>query len=262
MIVREREHDFVMIEQHEHGKLSGVMATHFKRELLVGTDRFDELVYAVNEHDCSWMGLDNIPIWNECSQVPFSFMDYPLPLKVAFYRLGVDEVEQKSIYAALLNSLHFSSFFHVEKLPAVQQFMAHERERQQRIRQLLPDMKEEVIHNHLNLLQFCDDLSLYVCLNEPGVRKEDEFVWYQDGIENSIPFHHDRKSMIVAEWVDEHNIKLSSFPFTSSFTTSIPFKVVSKVRAGAIGIHKAYQEQPMQHLNVSFRPEHDHPEPL
>nr|WP_253735858.1 DUF3891 family protein [Paenibacillus sp. FJAT-26967] len=34
-----------------------------------------------------------------------------------------------------------------------------------------------MIEQHFKLLKLCDELSLYVCLNEPGVSKDEEHPW-------------------------------------------------------------------------------------
>ena len=61
MIVYEREHDFVLTAQHEHGQVAGVMASHWKDELLADSRHREELILAAREHDRGWIELDSAP---------------------------------------------------------------------------------------------------------------------------------------------------------------------------------------------------------
>ncbi|WP_156430913.1 DUF3891 family protein [Paenibacillus sp. FJAT-26967] len=49
--------------------------------------------------------------------------------------------------------------------------------RQQRLKAKLNQPGESMIEQHFKLLKLCDELSLYVCLNEPGVSKDEEHPW-------------------------------------------------------------------------------------
>jgi hypothetical protein len=65
MIVRETEREFVMITQHDHAHLSGVLASHFTKEFFREDSYYQELILAIYEHDRSWIRLDDTPIWND-----------------------------------------------------------------------------------------------------------------------------------------------------------------------------------------------------
>lgn len=252
MIIRTNEQEIIFIQQHDHGFLSGEMARHFNPQLLGRTERFEDAVLAAYEHDRSWIGLDKTPIWYDAEQVPYTFMDFPLALKLAFYRIGLDEIEAMNPYASLLCSMHFASFFHLEEQQEVVGFLRKERERQKRVREQLGELPEELIHSHFRLLQFCDDLSLFVCLNKPGVSKEDEFPWYQEGFERTEPFNRDTGKPLVAEWVSEKEIRVAPFPFTVPFTTILKYKTVAKENIHKLGIDKAYHAASWLEQEITF----------
>lgn len=243
MIVRGREHDFIMITQHDHACFSGDIARRCRNFFAVGREYWDDVVVAIYEHDRAWIGLDDTPIWNDAIHAPFTFLNYPLLPKLAFYRIGMDEVEQMNPYAGLLCSLHYSSFFVNTEQPDGIAFAIHEQERQRRIRQQVAHINEETILQHFRLLQFCDDTSLYVCLNEPGSSKKEEHPWYRDGIPNTE---------VVMSWLNDQEIKASPFPFEEVYHVKLKYKSVSKPRIAECGIGRAYKEAELLEQEVTF----------
>lgn len=126
MIVYEREHDFVLTAQHEHGLVAGEMASHWKNELLADAAHRDELILAAKEHDRGWIELDSSPFWNDYSQSPYSFRDFPLRPRFVFYHKGIEEVRQKNLYAGLLCSLMYTELFQKNLGPMLRMMMTSE----------------------------------------------------------------------------------------------------------------------------------------
>ncbi|WP_028595999.1 DUF3891 family protein [Paenibacillus assamensis] len=249
MIVRESDQHFIMTTQHEHARFSGEIAAHLRSNLFENSNDIEAVVLAIQEHDRGWIRLDDTPIWNDRAAAPFSFLDYPLLPKLVLYKVGLDEVEAMNDYAALLCSLHYSSFVHIQKSERLDciHFIAHEKERQQQIRARLGELDEHMIASHFKLLQLCDDISLYVCMNEPGVSKENEHPWYKEGFETIIQ---DQK--INAHWVSANEIRIDPCLFDSEFTVTMKSKHVEKDVINRIGIHAAYQETEWSELTVMF----------
>nr|AYQ72090.1 DUF3891 family protein [Cohnella candidum] len=126
MIIREIQDSFVMVTQHDHALLSGEIAKHFTDPYFVDGAYRADVELAIREHDRGWIRLDDAPIWNDRDAKPFSFMDYPLLPKLTHYRLGIDEVQAQSEYAALLCSMHYCSFMagHTPEQTEIVRFMA------------------------------------------------------------------------------------------------------------------------------------------
>lgn len=213
MIVREREHDFVMIRQHDHAHLSGEMAKHLKREFFQSETFLHDVIFAIYEHDRSWIALDDTPVWDDRRQAPFSFMNYPLLPKMALYKAGLDEIEAMNPYAGLLCSLHYSSFFMHATQAECLVFLQKERARQRSIKKRLQPIGEETVEHHFRLLKLCDDLSLYVCLNEPGVKKQEEHPWYRKGIKWTPTVQAKSDALLTLSWMDERQIRVREFIF-------------------------------------------------
>src|SRR5690625_149953 len=104
MIVTKKANSFLMFEQHEHAKISGLMAKYWRDELFLGKTMREEVELAISQHDRAWIPLDKNLIWNEEKQAPYTFMDYPLEEKLRAYKRGADEIEKESNYASLLCS--------------------------------------------------------------------------------------------------------------------------------------------------------------
>ncbi|MGG4168984.1 DUF3891 family protein [Rossellomorea vietnamensis] len=252
MIIRETEDSFIMIKQHDHAYVSGETIKHVSRNLLKSDLFIDDFVYASHQHDRSWIELDDTPIWNDGKQIPFTFSDYPLLPKLAFYQIGLDEIEEANLYAALLCSLHFCSFFAKSKDPDCLQFLQDEASRQKKIRKELPKLDEELLIQHFQLLQLSDNLSLYFCLNEPGVDKESEHPWFRDGFKNTESFHPGNHKLL-ARWVNEHEVTFDAYPFETDFHVTLPYKKVDKATIRKLGIAEAYGESKLEEHSILIR---------
>lgn len=237
MIVRETKEYYVMTTQHDHAKVSGEISRWFLENLFIGSN-IKEVVLAIEQHDRGWIRLDYTPIWNDRNGLPFSFMDYPLLPKLLSYKLGLDEVESMNKYAGLLCSLHYTSFNHIKRstLQDCLEFLQYENERQKKIKMLLGISDESLILRHFKLLQLCDEISLYMCMNEPGATKENEHLWYKNGFETVLD-----ERRIQAQWINETNIIINPILFKNDFNIVMKSKRVPKELVKQIGISNAYQ---------------------
>jgi hypothetical protein len=243
-----------MVKQHDHAQLSGVIAGHFRHSLFGDGARVQDMLYAVSEHDRSWIRLDDTPIWNDAASAPFSFMDYPLLPKIALYKIGLDEIETANEYAALLCSLHYASFRSFKQ--GVNRYCADfyntELARQERLKNKLNPVASDEVEKHFAILQLCDDISLYICLNRPGASKEEEHSWYRDGFANSERMDRKAGQPVVARWLDVGTIALTPSPLQTKFTATLSCKSVSKSVIRQIGIATAYKQADWLKQEVSF----------
>ncbi|MFK3939543.1 DUF3891 family protein [Alkalihalobacillus sp. NPDC078783] len=212
MIIRKQDKRFDCIRQHDHAYISGEIAKHWiepvSKSALTG----------IYEHDRAWIPLDEKVRVATDQQMPYDFISFPIEWKLEAYTRGVDEVEVHSPYSAFLCSKHYCSFFSgsITSEPGVADFLAHEEKRQQSILEALeicPSINER--SQDFSLLQFCDDLSLYVCMNPPGIPKSEEVSWFKNGFAQSFSF---APKGIQAEWKNESEITLDPFPFKDSLT--------------------------------------------
>ncbi|WP_421385198.1 DUF3891 family protein [Bacillus salacetis] len=251
MIIRETKDSFIMIRQDDHARLSGYIAKNFSKEILASSHFFEDVITAACQHDRGWIGLDETPVLNDRSKVPYSFSDYPLLPKLAFYRIGLDEIEEMNQYAGLLCSMHFCSFFSQSKDENCIEFLHYETKRQMKIKKKLSDIEEPLLQQHFRLLQFSDDLSLYLCLNEPGADKKNEHPWFQRGFKNTEIFHPQNKQL-NARWKNASEVIVAPFLFTKEFHVVLPFKSVSKKAIVGLGVAEAYEKSAMRQQKFSF----------
>lgn len=247
MIIQEQDQSFIMITQHDHAKVSGQLAQNWKEDYFLGLDRKQEVVLACFEHDRGWIELDKDPKWNAIKQKPYSFMDYPTGPKLTYYKRGIDEVFTLNEYAALLCSLHYASFLQASTDHVSKQFVSDENKRQlQLVHQLGIEQnseKEKHLMYHLNMLKFCDNLSLYLCLNKPGTTKTEEYLFFRNGFPQAFPFAQNQP--ITADWRVKEYIKLSFSPLVSQLQLEFPYKVVHKSLVDKLGLVFAYEEAPI-----------------
>jgi hypothetical protein len=254
VIVFERENSFVLVNQHDHAKVSGKIAHNWKNDYFHGFEKKQEVVLAIYEHDRGWIDLDADPLWNDHSEKPYSFMDYPLEPKIASYRKGIDEVEQMNSYAGLLCSLHFTSFLTQASNLSAEIFLKEETVRQDQLADKLGIrgniVKEQELHYHLAILKFCDNLSLYICLNEPGVSKSNEHPFYREGLPQTFPFTAGKS--IIPRWVSMEDVSLSTSPFAKGLRTVLAYKEVKKDQIKKEGFTPAFKMSPTSERIVRF----------
>lgn len=255
MIIREREHSFIMITQHDHAKISGGIAQNWKDDYFYGVERKEDVVLGIYEHDRGWIQPDAAPLWNSNQQKPYSFVDFPLDLKVAYYKKGIDEVEKMSKYACLLCSSHYASFLQYEENPIGTKFVEEEITRRLHLLKLCGILgkmgKEKQVLYHLSILKFCDNLSLYICLNEPGAKKEKEHHFFQNGISPSFSFADNKP--IQVQWADQETVSLSVSPMEKEVQVQLRFKEVKKEDIMANGLLSAFTKTPYSHTSMTFR---------
>lgn len=242
MIIREREHEFVMIDQNHHGHVSKEIMQHWKKELFPDSERKDSVLTAIKHHDIGWAPFDKEPFWNDASQKPYSFTDFPFPAKLTLYEKGLDEVEIIDPYAAMLCSVHYSQFLTGSKDEDAQIFLKSEYDRRQRLRKDIQAFDERLFNQHYGLLQLGDNFSLYVCINEPGVSKIKEHPFFVNGIPNPTVLKGREDSKLAIRFHDENTVLVDPFPFNAPFDIQYTQRVVSKQEIQNKGLVKAFAE--------------------
>lgn len=254
MIILEREQSYLMVTQDDHAHISCDIARNCKEEYFFDDTRTQEVMLAINEHDRGWIELDSSPVWNDKTEKPYSFIDYPLSLKITFYKKGLDEVEKMSKYAGLLCSLHYSSFIQDSSEPAVREFWTEEKQRQERVLKEMEmkgnEKKQETLMYHLDLLKFCDYLSLFICLNEPGDNKGSH-PFFRNGFPQLFSFVTDKP--IVAHWENQETVSLSFSPLKKELEIELPYRAVMKDQIKKHGIIQAYKDTPVSTRKVIFK---------
>jgi hypothetical protein len=264
VICREHNGAFVMVRQHDHGQVAGELAVYFRSPQVPEPARRGEVLRAVRNHDRGWIDLDETPFWNDAKGAPYTFLDFPVVPKLNFYTKGLDEVEADTPYGALLCSLHYDRLIEVAGIvsPEVTRYQEREEERRARIRRELEQtdpIGESELYYDCRLLQFCDDLSLYMALNEPGSPKSEEHPWWKDGFSGSEDFGFTDGRRISAEWEGVNKLVLDPFPFTEDVAVTLVLRRVPKTEVEAKGIAQAYSDAPDLKYRIIVTGERDKP---
>ncbi|WP_188646423.1 DUF3891 family protein [Marinithermofilum abyssi] len=212
MIRRNRKDGYFLIRQHDHGWISGDMADHWRQK--PAPLRSTRL--AIRYHDVGWESLDDEVCWDRETNRPYSFEDYPLEPKLSAYRRGIDRVEAMDPYAAVLCSLHYASFFQEEHVAKAEPFLKREKERRERLLHSISEADRKRLPENLRLLKVCDDLSLFVCLNEPG---ENTHPWFQKGIRWG-------NQWLKPVWEGAERLRFEPNPFDQAFDIRVPYQVI------------------------------------
>jgi uncharacterized protein DUF3891 len=216
VIVRERPDSYVLVGQHDHGLVSGEFARGWRERPVP----LEPTLYAIANHDIAWQELDEVVRWDDTTGRPYSFADYPVEPKIEAYREGLDFLETQDAYAACLCSMHYASFVRDAEGEAEVRFREGEYRRRERLRGTMSARELENLERNFRLLQTCDDLSLFVCLNEPG---RNDHPWYREGFE----FMGARFAPI---WEDRHTLRFDPNPFSGVLDLSIPYLSIGKDR--------------------------------
>ncbi|NGP43987.1 DUF3891 family protein [Bacillaceae bacterium SIJ1] len=255
MIIRhESSTELHFYRQHDHGIISGTLATYLQDRLLPFPNAVrDQWLTAVRDHDIGWTELDEEILWDEEKPEPYQFEHYPALAKTRAYERGINQVEKQSILAGLLCSMHLSSFFEgaTSLLPEERNFLNKEHQRQEQLYLQQPLTKDQ-LDASLHLLQFCDHLSLYICQNKPGSYKINEFPWYKEGFAYRSGAL--RNHPILGWWTDENRVVLHPFPFKSSVNVLMPYKRLEKEGLHPNNINDRFHRASVEYLTVQFAP--------
>jgi len=207
----------LLFGQHDHALVAGEFARRWREP----PSPFESTVYAVANHDLAWRGPDGEVLWNGEKDRPYSFMDYPLRMKLPAQKWGIDQVENQDPYAGCLCSMHYARFLLDSERPEEVEFREGEVERQGSLEVRMSERELETLERNFRLLRLCDGLSLYLCLNEPG--GEDSPPPYPGGFEFE-------GAHFGPVWEDGQTLRLDPNPFPEAFGIEIPYRTIGRDR--------------------------------
>jgi hypothetical protein len=160
-------------------------------------------------------------LWNEEKDRPYSFVDYPLDLKLPAQKKGIDLVEEYDPYAGCLCSMHYARFLLDSERPEEVEFRVGEVERQVSLEGRMSEEELANLERNFRFLRLCDGLSLFLCLHESG--GEDSPPPYPGGFE----FEGTRFGPV---WKDGQTLRLDPNPFSEAFGIEIPYRTIGRDR--------------------------------
>lgn len=240
MIIRKEDEHFYFIKQHDHADLALQMFKHWKDTQNMRMK--NSLEIAIKEHDRAWIKLDETPRWNEKTNQPYSFMDYPLADKLKAYRLGIDEVVERDLYAGLLCSEHFKQFTKQSDDDMSKAFVECEQTRQKTLKSKLSNSSLEHFKEHYQILVFLDHLSLVFCLYDAKLSFKQQSGFIQAGIPLPREITVSEKEKLTYRFSSPDEMKIDFPPFQNDFSVNWKEKKVSTRAIKQHGLQRAYHE--------------------
>ncbi|HZQ69403.1 MAG TPA: DUF3891 family protein [Terriglobales bacterium] len=190
--------DWWLISQPDHASLAGDLAARISWENIPSLD--PEILEAIRLHDEGWAEFDRMPLSR--AGRPLSFLDFQPADFLKAWRISINRAEESSAIGSLLVSSHFRrlgefrlrlSADAASDIALVDDFLRAEKQRESRLTAAQGRSGQE-IQILVDVLQFCDLLSLYLC---SGSREEVEFpqifqgqqvrAHYEDGLYRTHP---------------------------------------------------------------------------
>lgn len=228
------------ITQHDHGRLSGELASVWK-DPATGLGANEELVIATYLHDVLWVPMDHLPRVDAQSLRPLDFLAYPESDKLAGYEFGIDQIQTVDAYVALLHALHFSEFVRRDLHPGFRQRMD---KRIEDLRAILGVERCATVDEDLALLRLFDVFSLLLCMTGPTIARTPP-PWL-----NPSP-HLTRRGMRA--WWEDDALILDPYCFEAPLDVSIPYRDLPRGLTEA-AFQAAFLAAPLESFHVKIRP--------
>ncbi|MEO1271970.1 MAG: DUF3891 family protein [Myxococcota bacterium] len=209
MLLQHRSQHLRLIQQHDHGTLTGELAQAWPTPLPFPT------LLAIALHDLPWMSPDALPELNPNTKQPYSFVDYPRTERLVLYKHGLDQLADLHPYVGTLVSLHYATF---QGMSHAEIFQKHEEHRRARLIERFCYEAEQLQHD-LAWLKALDLLSLYICLTPPHAQPQSRPSWLLPNATLTPP----SGPPVMLDWVDEHRLKLTPCPWGGTLSTAIPY---------------------------------------
>jgi len=215
MIRREKNDGWILITQHDHASLSGQIMTHWGNSEFAKPKPYDEVLFALTEHDSGWKDWDSMPKINPENGYPANFVEMSSQDQCEIWSRCYKSHSSTHPYASSLIALHFSKFnqSNIRKAPDNQQAKSLQNDIMLYIAEKLDiDVSnvsvEKIPHEvrtNLKLLQIGDIISLTLCHG-----------WRSIEI-TEVPFDYNGSQVTLKmESQDGFNYKIAPYPFHES----------------------------------------------
>jgi hypothetical protein len=109
MIRRDDKEGWILINQHDHAELSGEIMKHWDNENFTKPAPYDEVIFAIREHDNGWREWDSSPEVNHANQYPRNFLEMTHKEQTRIWRRCFKRHSHEHPYASVLIALHFGT---------------------------------------------------------------------------------------------------------------------------------------------------------
>jgi hypothetical protein len=247
----------------EHMDLCAQMARAYGNDRFESLSPYEEVLYAVENHDRGWEDYDRQPIVDPLSGLPFIMAKTPPQHAVGTNKGSPDFNEAHNPYCGLLSSMHtwglynkrygFSRFTlrirpGTTSIPVrdvdramIDTMLDGEVKRQSRLKLALAEnpatsslVEDKHLFQNYKQLQFFDTLSLYFHLYHSGERGEETYI--------HVPISAEEDAIVQVKQINDRVYSLDPFPFEGDrlrlickgrYTRPLPADC-DRVQAGAL----------------------------
>lgn len=216
-----------VVRQYEHQSLCGQFVLAFGNDDFEEPDPFDEVVFAVSNHDQGWYEADFNPQLDPESRMPYNVLHTARPTLFKTSSNSPAFNEKRHPYCGLMSSMHSWGLYNgrygvsnkvlvkeiaPEHEKLLEDMLDGELERQERLKKILaadkksaPWIEETKLLDNYKLLQFFDTLALYLNLTPEGERGETTFI--------NVPQHVGDDTDVVVKPLGDGVYSMDPFPF-------------------------------------------------
>lgn len=191
MIVTSRDSSLVLVNQLDHARMAGRLASAWGNSVFESPSPYDPVILAVSGHDSGWEQPDSVPLLDHERGRPFNFFHVSREQHAEFYSHGVEKVTHDDPYAGLLVRMHWTGLYearwgadatlklddhtHASLSLLIQQQESEAAKAKLKIwdRNELRSQFEGRVWMNYELLQVWDRLSLFICMNDLDANIED-----------------------------------------------------------------------------------------
>lgn len=110
MIRKETDNGWILFNQHDHAKLAAEIMEFWGNGDFTTFSPFDEVLFAIEQHDNGWKEWDSHPQVNQGNNYPMNFMEMELDDQHDIWRKCFSNHADEHPYASALIALHFRKF--------------------------------------------------------------------------------------------------------------------------------------------------------
>ncbi|HWP90977.1 MAG TPA: DUF3891 family protein [Thermodesulfobacteriota bacterium] len=107
MIRREGKKGWILINQHDHAQLAGDIMKYWGDDSFARPNPYDEVLFAIREHDNGWREWDSSPKVNPENKYPMNFLEMSSSDQAEIWRRCFKRHSLEHPYASVLIALHF-----------------------------------------------------------------------------------------------------------------------------------------------------------
>ena len=223
MIRKETSNGWIIFTQIDHAELAAEIMKYWGNSVFEKFRPWEEVLFAIGEHDCGWSEWDSNPRVNPANNYPMNFMEMNTRDQHLIWNKCFREHSLKHQYASALIAMHFEKFNckAISKNPYDGESVKLKNEIDNFITELMVSTKgifeSEAVDNaevNLKYLQIGDIISLALCHGWESVQI------------NEVPLNYnDMKSELNLNSENGTNYLVNPYPFSQD---NIEFKIRGK----------------------------------